>query len=68
MSKMIFIKYLPAARGKLTPTLKLLRNSCLILQVFRSRLRYLIKVLLNIDHKLRQNWSPSLNSNLDYKM
>ena len=48
MSKIIFMKYLPAARGKLTPKLKLLRNSCLIFQVFRSQLRYMIKVSLNI--------------------
>ena len=36
MSKMIFMKYLPAIRAKLTPRLKLLRNSYLTFQVFRS--------------------------------
>ena len=55
MSKMVFIKYLPAVRGKLTLKLKLLRHSCLTLQVFRSRLRYLVKVSLNNYLKLRQN-------------
>ena len=55
MLKMVFIKYLPAVRGKLTLKLKLLRNSCLTLQVFRSRLRYLVKVSLNNYLKLSQN-------------
>ena len=68
MSKMTFKKYLPAAMEKSTPKLRLLRNSCLIFQVFRSRLGYLIKVSLNIYNKLSKNCSPSLNSKLDYKM
>ena len=34
MSKMIFMKYVPAARGRLTSRLKLLKNSCLIFDVF----------------------------------
>ena len=68
MSNMIFMKYLPAARGKLTARLKFFRNSCLIFQVFRSQLRYLTKVSFNIYHKLCQNWFPILNYNLDYKI
>ena len=66
MSKMVFIKYLPAVRGKLTLKLKLLRNSCLTLQVFRSRLllrKSLIEQLPQVTPKLL-----SLNSNLDYRI
>ena len=63
MSKMIFMKYLPAARDNLTFRLRLFRNSCFIFQVFQSRLRYLIKVSLNMS-----NWFPSLNPNLDFKI
>ena len=65
MSKMIFMKYIPAARDNLTFRLRLFRNSCFIFQVFQSRLRYLIKVSLNMSC---QNWFPSLNLNLDFKM
>ena len=63
MSKMIFMKYLPAARDNLTFRLRLFRNSCFIFQVFQSRLRYLIKVSLNMS-----NWFTSLNPNLDFKI
>ena len=54
--------------AKLTPRLKLLWNLCLIFQVFQSWQWNLIKVSLNIYYMLCQNWSPILNSNLDYKM
>ena len=52
MSKMIFMKYLPATTCILNPRSKLLRISCLIFQVFGSPLRYLMKVSLNIYQKV----------------
>ena len=55
-------------QAKLTPRLKLLWNLCLIFQVFQSWQWDLIKNWLNIYYMLCQNWSPILNSNLDYKM
>ena len=41
-SKIIFKKYLSPVMSKLIPKLKMLRSSCLIFQVFRSHLQYLI--------------------------
>ena len=54
--------------AKLTPRLKLLWNVCLIFQVFQSWLRDLIKGSVNNYYMLCQNSSPSLNSDLYYKM
>ena len=63
-----FYEIFTSCHAKLTSRVKLLWNSCLILQVFRSWLRDLIKVSLNIYYMLCQNWFPSVNSNLDYKI
>ena len=58
MSKMIFMKYLPAATRNLNPRSKLLRISCLVFQVFGSPLRYLMKASLNIYQKVLPELVP----------
>ena len=54
-----FYEIFTSCQTKLTPRLKLLRNSCLIFQIF------IYFVSLKTYQKL---WSASLNSNLNYKM
>ena len=66
--KNVFYEIFTSCQAKLPLRLKMLLNSCLIFQVSWSRLRDLIKVSLSIYYMLCQNWSPSVNSNLDYKM
>ena len=66
--KNAFYEIFTSCQAKLTPKLKLLWNVGLIFQVFQSWLWDMVKVSVNNYYMLCQNWCPSLNSNLEYKM
>ena len=63
MSKIIFMEYLPLARSKLVPKLKMLRIywnlAQMIFRISQSRFRYQRLFLLNIYHLLGPNWSQN---------
>ena len=67
-----FCEIFTSCQAKIAPRSKFLWNVCLI---FQSWLRdknlikiFQIKISVNNYYMLCQKWSPSLNSNLDYKI